>query len=587
MPILVVAAQSGARESTMTDSVDNRSGAARRDFLALSVGGIAATMVPATASLAQGSISRQRTGDFGPGVPTVTPVVSCHAGLFQGLAIDGISHFRGIRYGEAPVGALRWMSPRPAKPAIGIFDCSEFGAPAMQMASGTTVNHVNDFGMQMHRVFSTPSLMKVQNEDCLFLNVWTPNADAQRRPVMVWIHGGGYAYGSGADPVYQADGLARAGDVVAVSLNHRLNVFGYLQLDQAMGETYSASGTVGMQDLVLALQWIRDNIEAFGGDPRNVTIMGQSGGGAKVSILMAMPSAKGLFHKACIQSGPGLTVGRKGPAQAAASRLLHALAIRDGDVDRLRGVPGQALLAASAALGGGPGSSGPGAGPVLDGVVIPRDPFLTDAPAISADVPIIVGWTKDEWTLFTASEPWFGNMTEADLQQRITPLGAGGQALLAAYRRAYPSYSPTYLYEQILSGRVMAGSELLAAHKVAQGAAPAYVYMMAWESPAASGIFKSPHTMEIPFMLYSYDKVRTFVGQGSAPARMAAQIGGAWVAFARTGSPNHRGIPAWPAYNTQQRPVMVFNTASKVTNDPLPEVRQVFEKNPALTTFRG
>jgi len=564
---------------------DQNGGVGRRDVLTLgALGAVAAVASPA---LAQGGGGRPRPGDTGPGVPRVTAVVSCPAGRFQGLAIDDVSHFRGIRYGEAPVGALRWMPPQAAKLVPGIVDCSEFGPPAMQMASGTTVAHVNDFGMQMHRVFSTPSLVKVQNEDCLFLNVWTPAPDTRGRPVMVWIHGGGYAYGSGADPVYQADGLAKAGDVVAVSLNHRLNVFGYLQLDGAMGDGYAASGTVGMQDLVLALRWVRDNIAAFGGDPGNVTIMGQSGGGAKVSTLMAMPSAKGLFHKACIQSGPGLTVGRREPAQAATRRLLQALDIRDGNIEKLRGLPAQTILAAAASLGGGPGGAGPGAGPVLDGTVIPRDPFLTDAPAVSADVPIIVGWTKDEWTIFTASEPWFGTMTEADLQDRIRPLGAGGQALLAAYRRAYPSYSPTYLYEQMLSARIMAGSELLAAHKAAQGAAPAYVYMLDWESPAGGGIFKSPHTMEIPFMLYSYDKVRAFVGQGPAPARMAAQIGGAWVAFARTGNPNHRGIPNWPRFDAQRRPVMVFDTRSKVVDDPLPEVRQVLQANPALATFRG
>ena len=572
----------------MTDANDD-SEIGRRGLLGIGALGLAVAAAPA---LAQGAGAPPRAGESGSGVPQVSAVVSCPAGKFQGLRLDGIIHFRGIRYGEAPIGALRWMPPQPARALPGIVDCSEFGAPAMQLASGTTVNHVNDFGMQMHRVFSTPSLIKVQNEDCLYLNVWTPGTDAPTgtrgaRPVMVWIHGGGYAYGSGADPIYQADGLAKAGDVVAVSLNHRLNVFGYLQLDGAMGDGFAASGTVGMQDLVLALRWVRDNIAAFGGDPGNVTIMGQSGGGAKVSTLMAMPSAKGLFHKACIQSGPGLTVGRKEPARAATKRLLAALDVRDGDIDKLRGIPAQAILAAASALGSGAGGTGPGGGPVLDDHVIPRDPFLADAPAISADVPIIVGWTKDEWTIFTASEPWFGTLTEAQLQERIKPLGAAGQTLLAAYRRARPGYSPTYLYEQMLSGRVMFGSELLAGHKAAQGAAPAYVYMMDWESPAAGGIFKSPHTMEIPFMLYSYDKVRAFVGQGPAPARMAAQIGGAWLAFARTGNPDHRGLPHWPKFDTTTRPVMVFDTISKVVDDPLPEVRRTYEANPLLATFRG
>jgi para-nitrobenzyl esterase len=420
-------------------------------------------------------------------------------------------------------------------------------------------------------VFATPSLMKLQNEDCLYLNVWTPGTDAKARPVMVWIHGGGFAYGSGADPIYQGDGLARAGDVVVVSVNHRLNVFGYTYLGDLMGPDYASSGTVGMQDLVLALKWVHDNIAGFGGDPGNVMIMGQSGGGAKVSTLMAMPSAKGLFHKAAIQSGPGLALGRKEPATANARRLLAELGVQPGDRAALQAVPAQALLAAAAKIGqGGPG----GGGPIVDGVAIPRDPFTPDAPEVSADVPVLVGWAKDEWSIFSASEPWYGTMTEAELQARVKPMGENGRRLLAAVKKTYPTYSPTFQWIQMISVRVMQGSETLAERKAAQGRAPAYVYMVSWETPAAEGIYKSPHTIEIPFMLYSYDKVRQFVGPGPGPKRMADQIGGAWVAFARTGKPDHPGIPHWPPYNAQTRPVMDFNLKSRVVMDPLPDIRE-------------
>ncbi|MGH6993066.1 MAG: carboxylesterase family protein, partial [Caulobacteraceae bacterium] len=209
------------------------------------------------------------------------------------------------------------------------------------------------------------------------------------------------------------------------------------------------------------------------------------------------------------------------------------------------------------------------------------------APAISADVPILVGWCKDEWTLFTVGEPWFGRMSEDDLQHRVKPLGEPGQRLLAAYRAAYPTYSPTYLWIQMISARMMAGSEALAARKAAQHAAPAYVYMMAWETPVAGGAFKTPHTMEIPFMLYSYDKVRTFVGEGPGLRHMADQIGGAWAAFARTGRPDHPGIPHWPAFNLAERPVMEFNTISRVVDDPLSEVRKALEAMPAAMMLRG
>jgi len=510
----------------------------------------------------------------GPGVPEVTKVVRTKAGPVQGLVIGGVNHFKGIRYGKAPIGKLRFMPPQPAEPWTAIYDATDFGAPAMQLASGTTVDTTNDFGMQMHRVFTTPSDIKIQNEDCLFLNVWTPAPDGKKRPVMVWIHGGGFAYGSGSQPIYQGDGLAKFGDVVVVSVNHRLNVFGYLNLAEAMGPDYASSGTVGMQDLVLALQWVRDNAAAFGGDPGNVMIMGQSGGGQKVSILCAMPSAKGLFHKAAIQSGPNLALARPGPTAAAARRFLDALGVKPGDRAALEAIPAPVLIATAAKLGSGPGGGGAGGAPIVDGIAIPRDPFTPDAPAVSADVPILIGWAKDEWTIFTAGEPWFGKMTEADLEARVKPMGENGQKLLAAIRKAYPSYSPTYLWVQMISVRVMQGSETLAERKAAQGRAPAYVYTISWETPASGGIFKTPHTMEIPFMLYNFDRVRAFVGPGPEPKHMADQIAGAWVAFARTGKPDHAGIPHWPAFNATSRPVMDFNLKSKVVDDPLPGVRQ-------------
>jgi para-nitrobenzyl esterase len=556
----------------------------RRDIIGLAALGAAA--LGATPGLAATAAAGKKAGKakaapaipggamHGAGVPEVTKVVQTRSGPVQGLVIEGVNHFKGIRYGKAPIGKLRFMPPQPVESWTAIYDATDFGAPAMQLASGTTVDTTNDFGMQMHRVFTTPSDIKIQNEDCLFLNVWTPAPDAKKRPVMVWIHGGGFAYGSGSQPIYQGDGLAKFGDVVVVSLNHRLNVFGYLNLAEAMGPDYASSGTVGMQDLVLALQWVRDNAAAFGGDPDNVTIMGQSGGGQKVSILCAMPSAKGLFHKAAIQSGPGLAVGRPGPAAAGAKRLLDALGVKPGDRAALEAIPAETIIAAVSKLEGGAGGRGPGSGPILDGVAITRDPFTPDAPSVSADVPILVGWAKDEWTIFTAGEPWFGKLTEAELQQRIKPMGAGGQKLLAAIRKAYPDYSPTYLWVQMISVRVMQGSETLAERKAAEGRAPAYVYMTSWETPASGGVFKTPHTMEIPFMLYSFDKVRAFVGPGPQPKHMADQIAGAWVAFARTGKPDHAGIPHWPAYDAQTRPVMDFNLKSRVINDPLPEVRE-------------
>ncbi|MEO8114157.1 MAG: carboxylesterase family protein, partial [Phenylobacterium sp.] len=543
-----------------------RSGPARREMFGLAAAAAAASLP----GLARAAPVRKavKAPALPTGVPQPTKVVATRSGPVQGLVEDGIASFKGLRYAAPPIGKLRFMPPRPPEPWTTPYDATDYGAPAMQLAGGATVIATTDFGLQMHRVFTTPSELKVMNEDCLYLNVWTPGTDARKRPVMVWIHGGGFAYGSGSQPIYQGDGLAKFGDVVVVTLNHRLNAFGYLNLAEAMGPDYASSGTVGMQDLVAALQWVHDNIAGFGGDPGNVMIMGQSGGGAKVSTLLAMPSAKGLFHKAAIQSGPSLTAGRKEPSAAAAKKLLDALGVKPGDRAALEAIPAPEILAAVAKLGGGPGGSGPGGGPIVDGIAIPRDPFTPDAPDVSADVPILVGWAKDEWTIFTAGEPWFGTMTEADLATRMKPLGEPGQKLLAAYRKAYPHYSPTYLWVQVISGRVMLGSEILAERKTAKGRAPAYVYTISWETPVSGGIFKSPHTMEIPFMLYNFDRVRTFVGPGPQPKQMADQIAGAWVAFARTGKPDHPGIPHWPAFDAKTRPVMDFDLKSHVVNDP-------------------
>ena len=256
--------------------------------------------------------------------------------------------------------------------------------------------------------------------------------------------------------------------------------------------------------------------------------------------------------------------------------MLAELNVAPGDITALQALPALTILAAAEKIDAGPGSGGP----ILDGIAITRDPFFPDAPDVSADVPILVGWCKDEWTIFTAGMPWFGRMTEADLAERMKPLGDAGQKLLAAYRAAYPTYSPTYLWIQIISARVMQGAEFVAERKAAKGHAPAYVWFMTWETPVDGGIFKTPHTMEIPFALYNFDKVRTYVGPGPEPKRMADQIAGAWVAFARTGKPDHPGIPHWPAFNATERPVMAFNLASHVVNDPLSDVRQILASMP-------
>jgi para-nitrobenzyl esterase len=564
----------------MNDSGSQKNRVNRREVLRLALAGAAATALPLTPFAQEHTppAAARNRYETGPDVPEVTRVITTTYGRVQGLVNNGVHTFKGIRYGAAPVGEWRWMPPQKPEPWKTILDCSDYGAPAMQIASGATAAPVSDFGMQMGQVFTTPSDLKIQNEDCLFLNVWTPATDNQKRPVMFWIHGGGFAYGSGGQPIYCGEDLARAHNVVVVSVNHRLNLFGYLNLADLMGEAYKSSGTVGMQDLVFALEWVRDNIAQFGGDPGNVMIMGQSGGGAKVSLLLAMPSAKGLFHKASIQSGASPVTGRKEPATRLAKALLDELKIAPGDIKALQAVPAPSLIkAAGAAMAKvSSGGIGGGFGPILDGVAITREPFSPDAPDVSDDVPILLGFVKDEMSLFTASEPWFGTMTEEDLQKRIKSVPKG-EELLAAFRKLYPTYSPTYLWVAVLSARFAQGSYIVAERKAAKGKAPVYLWFMTWETPVAGGIFKTPHTMEIPFMMYSYNRVRAFVGQGKAPDQMAKQISEAWVAFARTGKPDAPSIPHWTPYDAANRATMVFDLKSKVVNDPWMEVRKILQ----------
>jgi para-nitrobenzyl esterase len=534
---------------------------ARRDLLRLGIGlasaGVLAADVP---------------------IPIVTKVVKTTSGDVQGLQHDGVQVLKGIRYGAPPVGALRFMPPAKPKPWKGVADATEFGAPAMQMAPPISTSPATDFGRQLATIYPTPAEIKIQNEDCLFLNVWTPAlGSGTRRPVMVWLHGGGFAYGSGAWPIYDGANLAKKGDVVVVTVNHRLNVFGYLDLGQLGNDAYAKSGNAGMLDLVAALEWVRDNIEAFGGDPGNITIMGESGGGAKVSTLLAMPAAKGLFHRAVIQSGPGLKGAPKDAATRAAKGVLDELQVNAADTKALQGIPAEDILAAAfaaaAKAGGGPMGGMMRLSPVVDGVVLPSDPFTPVAPAISAGVPILIGSNKDEMTLFTAGEPWFGRLTDAQLVERAKAIaGSKAEPLIAAFRKLHPDYSPTYLLVQVLTAQAMFGGSItLAERKAAQKAAPVYMYYLVWETPVANGLFKSPHTLDIPFMFDNVDKARVLVGPGLQPEALARQMSDAWLAFARTGNPN------WPPYTPGRRATMLFDVESRVVDDPNAEVRKILQ----------
>jgi para-nitrobenzyl esterase len=491
-----------------------------------------------------------------------TPVLQTTNGPVRGSKdAREVFVFKGVRYGAPPVGELRFRPPQKPSSWTEVAAASEYGARAIQAGSDTSD----------------------MSEDCLFLNVWTPGLDSRKRPVMVWLHGGGFSSGSGGDVFVEGGNLAHGGDVVVVTINHRLNVFGFLQLGNAWGPDYASSGQAGMLDIVLSLEWVRDNIARFGGDPGNVTIFGESGGGRKVAMLMAMPPAKGLFHKAIIQSGAGMDAPSKEEAIALGRSLLNNLEITEGDLAALQRAGAREIFNAqppAAPAASPPGQLGfPTGGfvPCVDGIVLPRKPFIPDAPSISDRVPLLIGSNKDEMTVFRANDPAFGKTADKEFREYVEKVFPGNAAVLAeALRKAFPGYSPSHL---ITAAETMKGywiaTVFQAELKAAQGAAPAYVYLLEWETPVNDGRLRAHHALDVPLIFNNVETMRSMVGPGPEPQRIADLMSAAWTAFARSGDPNIEALPYWPAYDAENRATMIFNLESRVENDPYSEIRRI------------
>jgi para-nitrobenzyl esterase len=494
----------------------------------------------------------------------LTEAVKTSNGPVRGYLEDGLATFKGLRYGAAPTGAGRFKPPARPQPWAEVTEALAYGAPAIQsgLAPGERRTSPGD----------PPAPDEpASSEDCLFLNVWTPGLDHARRPVMVWLHGGGFANGSGGASMYDGGALARKGDVVTVTVNHRLNVFGYLHLGDIFGPDYARSGVAGMLDIVQALEWVRDNIAALGGDPANVTIFGESGGGWKVSLLMAMPCARGLFHKAVIQSGPGLTGKPLAEATEAARKLLDRLKVTRPE--QLADIATDVISHESVAIGGDVMRLYT---PVVDGDVLPRDPFQPDATPLSADIPLLIGTNKDENTLFMFSHPKFGSFTDEDVDRHATTaVGDRAARLIAELRKVFADYSPTHLVAAIGTVTGMWGNSIRLAERKAEQSAPVFMYLLSWETPVARGRLKSPHAIEIPLVFDNVEKARNFVGRGEEPQTVADQMSAAWLAFARTGDPNAPGLPHWPRYDARRRATMIFNLESQAADDPYRELREV------------
>jgi para-nitrobenzyl esterase len=490
------------------------------------------------------------------------PIVRTTDGELQGLPVKGIYAFLGVPYGADTGGTNRFLPPKPVAPWTGVRQAVAFGP---QCAHQEPPMH----GDITKLLFYSKLPM---SEDCLSLNVWTPQPTAaKRRPVMVYLHGGGFFMGSSSDRYYDGANLSRGNDIVVVTLNHRLSVFGYSQLGPEAGPAYAESGAVGMLDIVQALQWVKANIAAFGGDPDNVTIFGQSGGGVKVGILMAMPSAKGLFQKAIMQSGPAVRAATPEQAQALTGQMLAKLNLAAKDVSALQALPPEALLTAA--------NVGMMFTPVMGTAAIPRHPFEPDAPAQSAEVPLLIGSMHDEATSSMLSDPAWRTMDEALLLQRVTAIVGEQDApkVIALYRAAAPGDAPMYLWADIATDSGFFGDVYTVAERKSAQAAPVYVYRVDWRSPVLDGLVRSMHAVDLPFVWDNLDISEDLVGSGPRQDRMAAMMSRSFVAFARTGDPNAGLTPHWPRYSAASRDVLIFNDTPVVERDPDGEKRAYWE----------
>lgn len=489
-------------------------------------------------------------------------MVEIESGKLRGQYVEGVFSFRGIPYAADTGGAHRFMAPQPVVNWAGVRDA---------FAEGDRCPQVEERISQMP-MFAWYAQDSSFSENCCVLNVFTPGLQpGARRPVMFYIHGGGYASGGGGGAVLDGSKLAAMGDVVVVTVNHRLNVFGYTGLGHLDAEQFGDAANAGQLDLVAALQWVQRNIAAFGGDPGNVTLIGESGGGNKVMVLLTMPAARGLFQRAINMSGvSGLQVAAPEQTEPYVDALLKTLGIGRGALHRLRTLSAEALLRArNAAM---KAVRGDGAQPVVDGRHVQESPLTPAGLALHASIPLIIGTTDTEATLFLGEDRRNFQIDEGELSARIRAQfgmdSAGAAALVAAYRQDDPACSAADVLAYLSSDLLARGPLLRAAEaKARAGQAPVYVYNFAWRVPAEGGVWRSPHMVDIPFAFGTVDSARCMTGSEPGRTVVADSLMAAFVAFARGGDPNNQCMPRWLPYETTDRATMVVNERCRLAHD--------------------
>jgi para-nitrobenzyl esterase len=553
----------------------------RRFFQVLGTGAAGVTIGGRVRASASARTDKTGMEDDGPvlQIGDDIAVTDTQHGRVRGYVLRGIHYFLGIPYGADTSGANRFLPPQKPKAWADV-------RPAIWWGNSAPQNMENRYA-NPHAAFRDHWNYDDVSEDCLRLNVFTPGIkDGKKRPVLFWIHGGGFTNGNGIEhDGYNGENFARLGDAVFVSINHRLGPLGYCDLAGVGGERFAASGNVGTLDIVLALEWVRDNIASFGGDPGNVTIMGQSGGGAKVCTLTAMPSAKGLFHKAVVQSGAALKMGEKALSEKLGAYVLGEAGLAAGEIEKLQAMPWKDYLAAATRalqkltreLGPGGGGLRRGFNPVVDGAILPQHPYAPEPAPAAAAVPMIICWTFDE-----QSPSWMDSTLEdVTLEQVVEKVkvragfgpGFGEKArdVVEAYAKAFPGKKPVEIWSLVSSNRQ--GAVALADAKSKQPA-PVYMSWFGWQPPLFDGRMRAFHCVDICFWFHNTDLMLSHTGGGARPRKLASRMAGSLLQFMKTGDPNGGSLPHWPKYTTARGETMILDDVSVVKNDPDGEARR-------------